>query len=117
MKKKLLIIIPIVIILILLLLFFFRFQVYTVKVIDVTDNKIYAEPIKETDFNYFFYKEDLLTLGTDISNIKEGDTIRIWSITHFRTRDDLLSRFHNGKYCEKIVGFKIIRVLQKADEN
>lgn len=112
MKKKLLIIIPIVIIIIILLiLFFFRFESYTLKVVKITDAKVYAEQLNENDWYYFLYKNNIISLGTDISNIKEGDTIRVWKINFYQATSNGLATFYEDKPSIEIDGLKIIRVL------
>lgn len=116
MKKKLLIIFLITIILIIFVLFFFRFNIYTLKVIEVTDKKIYATTLDGNEY-YFFYKDNTIVLNNwgwfvDFSEIQEGDVVKILSILHyFSTTDGLGFAYKNGQPMNKIEGFKIVMVL------
>lgn len=110
MKKKLLIIIPIVIILIILfILFFFRFSSYTLQVEEVTDNEIFAKETNGENWYYSFDKEN--TIGTNISDIKEGDNIKIYTINTILATSDGMSYFYEEQPCVKIEGLKIIKIL------
>ena len=116
MKKKLLIIFLITIILIIFVLFFFRFNIYTLKVIQITDHEIYATTLDGTEY-YFFYKDNTIVLNNwgwfvDFSEIQEGDVVKILSILHyFSTTDGLGSAYSNGEPMYEIEGFKIVMVL------
>ena len=116
MKKKLLIIFLITIILIIFVLFFFRFNIYTLKVIEVTDKKIYATTLDGNEY-YFFYKDNTIVLNNwgwfvDFSEIQEGDVVKILSILHyFSTTDGLGFAYKNGQPMNKIEGFKVVMVL------
>ena len=111
MRKKLLIIIKIVIILIIvLLLYLFRFEKYTLKVDKVTDTEIYAKLVDEEDLYYFLNKSNAISFGVSISDIKEGDTIRVWQINYYRATTDGLATFYEEHPCIEIEGIKIITV-------
>ena len=116
MKKKLLIFFLITIILIIFVLFFFRFNIYTLKVIEVTDKKIYATTLDGTEY-YFFYKDNTIVLNNwgwfvDFSEIQDGDVVKILSILHyFSTTDGLGFAYKNGQPMNKIEGFKVVMVL------
>lgn len=116
MKKKLLIILLITIVLIIFVLFFFRFNIYTLRVIEVTDNKIYATTLDGKEY-YFFYKDNTVILDNwgwfiDFSEIQEGDDVKILSILHyFSTTDGLGHAYSNGELMNEIEGLKIVVVL------
>ena len=111
MRKKLLIIIPIFIILIiLLLLYFFRFENYTLKVEKVTDTNIYAKLLNEEGWYYFLNKSNTISFGINISDVEEGDIIKVWQINYYRATTDGLATFYEEQPCIEIDGIKILTV-------
>ncbi len=119
MKKKVLIIILIMIILaIILVLLFLRFNVYNLKVIEVTDNEIYAQTSDENEY-YFFYKDNTIVIDKDghfidFSEIQVDDEVKIFVINHYFATSDPLgySYGEEKKPLTKIEGVKIVKILE-----